>query len=126
VRHAHERVVLTWHGKPAVAMVSVEDLEAPEHFEDEGFKQVVNDGAGGTTNAERTAGVDALAQFHEQTRIPLSREVMIRYAALVNFGLYKPEELITLGATDDELFLARNSSSSVVINENWCATDGVR
>ncbi|MGH3861505.1 type II toxin-antitoxin system Phd/YefM family antitoxin [Actinokineospora sp.] len=35
VEHAHERAVLTRHGRPVAAVISIEDLRALERFEDE-------------------------------------------------------------------------------------------
>lgn len=56
--HAHERVVLTRHGRPVAAVVSIEDLRALEAAEDE---------------ADLLAAREALAS--EERRVP-HREIL--------------------------------------------------
>jgi len=53
VEHAHERAILTRHGRPVAAVVSLEDLRALEEVEDE---------------ADRLAAREALAS--EERRVP--------------------------------------------------------
>jgi hypothetical protein len=63
---------------------------------DEGTRALVESGQGGATNEERTQGLQALAGLKQEGKIPLSHSMVVRYLALMNTGLYKPDELIQM------------------------------
>lgn len=61
VEHAHERVVLTRHGRPVAAVVSIEDLRRLETAEDEADLAAAREAL---ASAEpRTSHRDVLTEF---------------------------------------------------------------
>ena len=61
VEHAHERAVLTRHGRPVAAVVSIDDLRRLETVEDEADLAAAREAL---ASAEpRTAHRDVLAEF---------------------------------------------------------------
>ncbi|MCE7005209.1 type II toxin-antitoxin system Phd/YefM family antitoxin [Kibdelosporangium philippinense] len=61
VEHAHERTVLTRHGRPVAALVSIEDLRRLEAVEDEADLAAAREALASTE--PRTAHRDVLAEF---------------------------------------------------------------